>query len=177
MDWSNIVPTLLGTLIGGFMTWIVTKKSLRKQFKFEMEMKQRQFKFEVKMKRINDLKKILKALIAIKRETKHNLARIKTLKNGLKNTHKKNSKVRTFHLSNNNWLNFNHELFEFELKGNIDEITLFYSIIDEIIKDNFNAKKSTLEHAVKEGDRGSAFLKKNINLIKEKIEKENLDKQ
>ena len=113
MDWFNIIPTLLGTLTGGFITWIVTNKSLRKQFKFEIKMKEKQFEFEMNSKELNELKIILKALNAIKREINHNILQANSFKKIMDKDEFKDKKTidlnefnnKSVNLSNLNWKN------------------------------------------------------------------------
>ena len=91
---------MTGGLIGGVVTWKVTKKSLEKQLDFEM-----------KTQIINDLKGVLKALTAIKRETKYNVERFETLEKKEEDENLRKF-INLFEFSNDNWLNFSHQLYD-----------------------------------------------------------------
>ncbi|OEG62275.1 MAG: hypothetical protein BHK79_07105 [Halanaerobium sp. MDAL1] len=178
MDWFNIIPTLLGTLTGGFITWIVTNKSLRKQFKFEIKMKEKQFEFEMNSKELNELKIILKALNAIKREINHNILQANSFKKIMDKDEFKDKKTidlnefnnKSVNLSNLNWIKFNHELVERDLNLKINEIEEFYHNISFEVNNNIISRKR-LEKIIEEGVKCRKKLDKNIEFIKEKIGK------
>lgn len=173
INWSNLILTLLGSLTGGLVTWRVTKKSLKKQFNFEMEMKQRQFNFEMKMNKISSLRKILKALIAIKREMNHNILESDSLlilmeKNNWKrwNFEKDDQYI---NLRNIKWIEFNHELINNELKEKVDDIENFYHNISLEIS-NQATNKERIEYFIENGKQCINILDENIKFIKDKIE-------
>jgi hypothetical protein len=157
MDWSNIIPTLLGTLTGGFITWIVTRRTLKKQFEFEKE-----------INKLNRLRMTLKALTAIKTEMIHNKMEcyilLKSLEDeGISMVSLEEGKVTNF--MNKKWIEFNQELANFNLVGfEIEKTSVlekFYSIITHEINNSTSSKKR-LEALTIYSKNGIKDLEKNI---------------
>jgi len=168
IDWAKVIPTFLSALIGAFtggvITWLSAKKSLEKQFNFEM-----------KMKKINDLKTTYKSLISIYREIYHNKSECEILLSNLNNEVAKRNVIikqngNDLNLTNDSWKKFNQEINDFEYKGDTSEISLFYSIISVEIRNN-NTNRERLEFFIEKGEKITKNLHKNIELTKAKIRK------
>lgn len=180
MNWSNVMPSLFGavtgSLVGGLITWIVTKGSLKKQFYFETKMKNKQFEFEIKRKKLNRLRTTLKALTAIKIEMIHNKMECYLL---LKALEEEGSSMlvleegKRTNFMNKKWIEFNQELANFDLVGfEIEKTSIlekFYSIVTHEIN-NATSSKNRLEALNTYAEEGIKDLKKNIKFIKNKIE-------
>jgi hypothetical protein len=168
IEWAKVIPTfitaLIGALTGGGITWFSAKKSLEKQFDFEM-----------KMKKINNLKTTCKSLISIYREIYHNKSECEILLATLNNEVVKKDAIiklkgNDLNLTNDSWKKFNQEINDFEYEGDTSEISLFYSIISVEIRNN-NTNRERLEFFIKKGEEITKNLDKNIKLIKNKIKK------
>lgn len=149
--------------MGGGITWLTTSSALKKQFEFERN-----------SKKIDRLRKILKALIVVRREIIHNTLEADAILNIMENEDMEfiNFAInnQNINLANVNWLEFNHELVNFDLKLKINKIETYYHNISLEITNNYT-NESRVEKIKKNGLESKNILDKNIEFIKEKIEK------
>jgi hypothetical protein len=160
MNWINIISSLIGTIVGGAITWISTSKALKEQFDNEL-----------KMKKINQKQKILNSLNGIKLEIGYNVQNAKKLI-GISNKNEidiKNINLVTF-FKKNKWEELNHNLNFESSESLVVDLQIFYIKISDVINTNYITKEKNNE-ILKEGAQCMENLNNETKLIKCDIDK------
>ncbi len=155
MDYYILFSGLIGTVIGGILTWLITKESLKKQFEYQqklIEMKEKQQR--------------LVALKSIRNEITHNIIQLKGCLRIMKyeNMHFLNYRRSQLNnnLKSNKWEKHNDILESFSNEDHFRCIKTFYMNLSVEISNQITSKERA-ERLIKQGLNAVKTIEKSLN--------------
>lgn len=168
IDWSNLISTFLAVILGGFITWLTTSRSLKKQFNNEL-----------KIKEINKKQKILNSLSGIKLEIGYNVKNAVKKRKIIESKKEKKGKYNFINFDYLNlvtgfkkskWEELNHKInFNF-LEDLVINLQTFYMDISAVIDTKLITEEKNKD-ILEKGAQCVEKLNKQIKILENEINK------
>lgn len=158
----NLVGTLTGTLVGALTTWYTTRSALTKQHNLEKQRVQ-----------LEDDKTAFNALVVLKYELVNNLFFLDNIRTHMNQNFSDNhTSYDLSFLKYNIWHACNTELINHIAFETFETLSFFYIRLSSLIYSNRPDMK-TLDQMIEEGSECKDLVNKNIEILREKLEKLN----